>query len=65
VAGRVVMALVVRFRGGGRLRKGGEEVATPIEGGERTRRPKDIRSRAEEVAGGTRRCVARPAERRR
>jgi hypothetical protein len=58
VAGRVVMAAVVRFQGGG-----GE--AAPIEGEERRRRPRDIRSRAEEVAGVARRCVARPAERQR
>jgi hypothetical protein len=54
VAGRVVMAVVVRFQGGGRLRRGGVEVAAPIEGGERRRRPGDIWSRAEEVVGGAR-----------
>jgi hypothetical protein len=54
VAGRVVMAAVVCFQGGGRLRRGGEEEAAPIECGERRRRPRDIRSYAEEVAGGTR-----------
>jgi hypothetical protein len=56
VADRVVMAAVVRFQGGGRLWRGGKEEAAPIEGGERKRRPRDIRSRAEEVAGGARRC---------
>jgi hypothetical protein len=65
VAGRVVMAAVVRFQGGGRLRRGGEEEAALIEGGERRMRPGDIRSREEEVAGGTRRCAERPSERRR
>jgi hypothetical protein len=63
VAGRVVMAAVVHYQGGGRLRRGGEEEAVPIEGGERRRRPRDIQSRAEEVAGGARRHAARPAER--
>jgi hypothetical protein len=65
VAGRVVMAVVVHFQGGGRLRRGGEEEAAPIEGGERRRRPRDIQSRAEEVAEGARRRAARPAERQR
>jgi hypothetical protein len=54
VAGRVVMAAVVRFQGGGRLRRGGEEEVAPIEGGERRRRLGDIRSRAEEVVRGAR-----------
>jgi hypothetical protein len=58
VAGRVVMAAVVHFQAGG-----GE--AAPIEGDERRRRPRDIRSRAEEVAGVAQRRVAWPAERRR
>jgi hypothetical protein len=65
-------------RGGGRLgsdgsggaladygRGGKEEEAAPVEGGERRRRPSDIRSHAEEVAGGARRRAAWPAERRR
>jgi hypothetical protein len=63
VAGRVVIAAVVRFQGGGRLRRGGEEEAAPIEGGERRRRPGDIRSHAEEVAGGARRHAAWSSER--
>jgi hypothetical protein len=62
VAGRVVMAAVVRFQGGGRLRRGGKEEAAPIEGGERRRTPRDIQSRAEEVAGGSwRRAAGRAA----
>jgi hypothetical protein len=65
VAGRVVMVVVMRFQGGGRLRRGGEEEAVPIEGRERRRKPRDIRSHAEEVAGGIRRCAAWPFERRR
>jgi hypothetical protein len=65
VAGRVVMAAVVHFKGGGRLGRGGEEEGAPIEGGERRRRPRDILSHAEEVFGGPRRRAARPAERRR
>jgi hypothetical protein len=65
VAGRVVIAVVVHFQGGGRLRRGGEEVAAPIEGGERRRRPRDIRSHAEEVAEGAWRRAARPTERQR
>jgi hypothetical protein len=64
VAGQVVMVAVVRFQGGGQLRRGGKEEAAPIEGGER-RRLRDIRSRAEEVAGGAWRCASRWAERRR
>jgi hypothetical protein len=40
------------FSIGGRLRRGGEEEAAPIEGGERSRRPRGVRSRAEGVAGG-------------
>jgi hypothetical protein len=40
------------FSIGGRLRRGGEEEAAPIEGGERRRRPRGIRSRVEGVAGG-------------
>jgi hypothetical protein len=31
----------------------------PVEGGEKRRRPSSVRSRAEEVAGGTRRCATR------
>jgi hypothetical protein len=54
VADQVVMVAVVRFQGGGQLRRGGEDEAVPIEGGERRRRPRDIRSRVEEVAGGAR-----------
>jgi hypothetical protein len=50
---------------GGRLRKGGEEEALPIEGGERRRRLRGIRSHAEEVAGGTRWHATRPSEQRR
>jgi hypothetical protein len=50
--------------GGGRLWRGGEEEAAPIEGGERRRRPRDIWSRAEDVAKGARRRAARSAERR-
>jgi hypothetical protein len=62
VAGRVVMAAVVRFQGGGRLRRGGDEEAAPIAGGERRRRPRDIRSHAEEVVGGSwRRAAGRAA----
>jgi hypothetical protein len=39
--------------------RGGEEEAAPVEGGERRRRrPRDIRSRADEVAGGARRRAA-------
>jgi hypothetical protein len=45
-------------------RRRGEEEVAPVEGGEK-RRPSDIRSRAEEVAGGARWHAARPAERRR
>jgi hypothetical protein len=63
VAGQVVMAAVVCFQGGGRLRRGGKEEAVPIEVGERRRRPGDIRSCAEEVAGGAQRRVARPSKR--
>jgi hypothetical protein len=51
VASRVVMAAVVRFQGGGRLRRGGEEESAPIEGGERRRRQGDIRPRAEGALG--------------
>jgi hypothetical protein len=40
------------FSIGGRLRRGDEEVAAPIEGGERRRRPRGVRSRAEGVVGG-------------
>jgi hypothetical protein len=40
------------FSSGGRLRRRGEEEVAPIEGGERRRRPRGIRSRAEEVARG-------------
>jgi hypothetical protein len=65
VAGQVVMAVVVHFQGGGQLWRGGESEAAPIEGGERRRRPRDIRSHAEEVAGGAWRRTAWPAERRR
>jgi hypothetical protein len=53
------------FSSGGRLRRGGEEEAMPIEGVERRSTPRGIRSRAEEEAGGARRHVARPSERRR
>jgi hypothetical protein len=53
------------FSSGGRLRRGGEEEAVPIEGGERRRRPRGIRSRAEEVAGGAWRCTTRLTEWRR
>jgi hypothetical protein len=53
------------FSSGGRLWRGGEEEAAPIEGGERRRRPRGIRPRAEEVARGSRRRAARPSERRR
>jgi hypothetical protein len=42
--------------------RGGEEEAALVEGGERRRRPSDIRSRVEEVAGGTQRRAARPTE---
>ncbi len=63
MAGRVVMAAVVRFQGGGQLWRGGKEEAAPIEGGERRRRLRDIRSRAEDVARGARRCAVWPAER--
>jgi hypothetical protein len=65
VAEDVVMAAVVRFQGGGRLRRGGEEEAAPIEEGERRRRPGDIQSHAEKVAEDVRRRAARPFERRR
>jgi hypothetical protein len=65
VVGRVVMAAVVRFQGGGQLRRGREEEVAPIEGGEKRRRLRDIRSHAEEVAGGARQRAARPAEWRR
>jgi hypothetical protein len=47
------------FSIGGRLRRGGDEEAAPIEGGETSRRPRGVRSRAEGVArghGGARRC---------
>jgi hypothetical protein len=40
------------FSSGGRLRRRGEEEAAPIEGGERRRWPRGVRSRAEEVAEG-------------
>jgi hypothetical protein len=50
------------FSSGGRLRRGGEEEAVPIEGGERRRRPRGIRSRVEEEAEGAWRHVARPSE---
>jgi hypothetical protein len=63
VAGLVVMAAVVRFQDGGRLQRGGEEEAALTEGGERRRRLRDIRSPAEDVARGARRCAAWPAER--
>jgi hypothetical protein len=53
------------FSSGGRLWRGGEELAALIEGGERRRRPRGIRSHAEEVAIGARRHAARPSERRR
>jgi hypothetical protein len=43
----------------------GKEEAAPVEGGERRRRPSCIRSRAKEVAEGTWRRAARPAEGRR
>jgi hypothetical protein len=50
------------FSSGGRLRRGGEKEAAPIEGGER-RRPRGVRSHAEEVArghgGARRRSVVR------
>ena len=39
------------FSSGGRLRRGGEEEVAPIEGGERRRRLRGVRSREEEVAG--------------
>jgi hypothetical protein len=51
--------------GGCWLRRGGEEEVTPIEGGERRRRPRGIWSRVEEVAGGTQWRAARPSEGRR
>jgi hypothetical protein len=47
------------FSSGGRLRRGGKEEAAPIEGGERRRSLRGVRSHAEEVAGGyggARRC---------
>jgi hypothetical protein len=53
------------FSCGGRLRRGGEEEVAPIEGGERRRRLRGIRSRAEEVAGGAQQRAARPSEWRR
>jgi hypothetical protein len=40
------------FSIGDRLRRGGEEEAAPIEGGERRRRPRGVWSHAEGVAGG-------------
>jgi hypothetical protein len=52
------------FSSGVRLRRGDEEEVAPIEGGERRRRPRGVRSHAEEVVGGhgggaRRRSVAR------
>jgi hypothetical protein len=51
------------FSSGGRLRRGGEEEAAPIEGGERRRRPRGVRSHAKEGAeghgGARRRSVVR------
>jgi hypothetical protein len=40
------------FSSGGQLRRGGKEEAAPIEGVERRRRPRGVRSCAKEVAGG-------------
>jgi hypothetical protein len=40
------------FSSGVRLRRGDEEEVAPIEGGERRRRPRGVRSHAEEVVGG-------------